>query len=140
VTHTYPGGLQLSDTIYPSTDLDAVLRLNQVERDGSHARLSSAGTGHSTLFTVPSGKRWRLYVLSFDRISGDATVSNLSVLDVSSNQACVIGRQSAAGFGTFNGSPYWMLDQLDQVRFYVGSISSNSVFEVTSLIEEEDFY
>jgi len=130
------GGVELSPVIQPVTDMDQLLRLVAVKRNTP----TIAATGAMTMFTIPEGERWRLFSVSFDRLSGDGLGANISILDSSSGFANVIERFSPAGSNSFHGYPWWPLDQGDIIRMYISSISTSTQFEVTALVEYEEAF
>ena len=130
------GGVELTPIIQPITDMDQLLRLVSVVRDTP----TTAATGALTVHTVPAGQRWRVYFVSFDRISGDAVSTNMSLLDSSTGLACVVARYGATGSTTQQGYPWFPMDEGDSLRMYISSVSTSSQFEVTMLIEYEEAF
>ena len=116
--------------------MDQLLRLVTVKRQTP----TTAVTGAMTMFTVPSGERWRVFNIAFDRMTGDGLGANISILSKSSGFANVIERFAPAGSGSIHGHPWWPLDQGDLVRLYISSISLSSQFEVTALVEYEEAF
>ena len=85
---------------------------------------ASAGLGDVlVLFTVPAGKRIQVYVTNHF-LEGDNTASNLTIVDVSTGDICVVA-STVTTTRQVTAIRYW-LDEHDQIRVSMGGAGSSS--------------
>ena len=127
--------IELSPVIMATTSMDTLLQTPDVKRV---VLTGISATGAQTLFTVPARQRWYIYNYSWDRLSGDATFDNVSLISLS--VATVIERFTATASHSGHGYPSWSLNQGDSIRAYCNAVSSTSSFESTLWITREVAY
>jgi len=127
--------IELSPLIIPTTSMDLLMEITETKRV---VLTGISATGAQTLFTVPAKQRWSVYNYSWDRLSGDATFDNVSLMSV--GVPTVIERFTAAASHSGHGYPTWTLEPGNSIRVYCNAVSSTSSFEATLWITRAKAY
>ena len=126
-----PEEFAVIEKVFLMTDVDELLREPKI---ASQSRDISGATGHTTYFTVPAGKRWRLHAMSAQGTTGN---SNVSIYDGTTRCPII-----ASGTGATNkelGHPI-PLDENWEIQRQNTNNGGDTSRSLTLIYEEEDAY
>lgn len=129
-------GVDLLPLIIPVTQLDELVRTPQGGTDT--ISITSAGTKDGTV--VPSGKRWRLHMISAILASGTWTMSQVGIQDVSKSVTPILVHQTGQTALLWTTGHPVTLDEGDKIRVVVDGYTSTGDLSLRYWYSEEDAY
>lgn len=129
------GGATVATTVQPVTDADKLLLVQRIDT----LDVTFVATGTQTIRTVPAGKRWKLYNVNVQALTGDRDIDSIKIREPGGGEI-TLATGSATSLDTDLLVQVLTLDEAWLIQIVLSGGTTDGDKRFTAYIEEEDAY